>query len=95
MGNTVAPAVVQSQQSAGMKLPKPISGETRQYLGADGKVALTVKFDGKNITITKWHEPDVTRTIVPKYGNIRKVEGDIHTIADLALEYLFGLRSDN
>lgn len=97
MAHSGATTVVSAIQAATPQKPKPVIGETRDFLGGDGHSAFSVAFKDGSIVITKLPEgvPDVSRTIVPKYGNVRLVEGQMHQVADLALEFLFNIKDTN
>ena len=94
MSHSGAPTVVNAMQAQPMKKPAPVDGEVREFIGGDGNVAFMLKFKGGTITIVKAPDavPDINRTIVPKYGNVRLIEGQMHQVADLALEYLFKIK---
>ena len=97
MGHSGAPTVVTAQQPVAAKPKKPIVGEVRQFESQTGEPAFFVKFkkNGIEITVDPEVQPDITRTIVPKYGNVRKIEGQMHQVADLALWHLFNITEDN
>ena len=87
-------SVVQPVVATGPKKAPPISGEVREFLGLNGEAAFSVLFKDGDILIKRAKDavPDINRTIVPKYGNIRLIEGQMHQVADLALEYLFKIK---
>ena len=87
-------SVVNAPQPVAMKKPAPVNGEIRTFMGGDGYTAFTVTFKENSVVIEKAADavPDINRTIVPKYGNIRLIEGQMHQTADLLLEYLFNIK---
>lgn len=81
-------------ESSGRK-KKPVAGETKIYHDLQGEPSFKVTFKDKKIIIERVGEANITREIVPKYGNIRKVDGQMHQAADDALWYLFNLTESN
>lgn len=96
MSHSGAPSVVSPIQPAKPKLPAPIQGEERPYVGYDGTTAFTVKFgkDAVMIKMVKDGKPDTARSINRKFGNIRNVDGQLYEVADLIREYLFNLKEE-
>ena len=96
MANTMAPSVVQTfRPSARNERQKQIAdGNVIAFVGADGEAAFYIKFKTGVITITKNPdgEPCLARVINQKYGNQRQIESQLHEVADMALEYLFGIK---
>lgn len=91
-----APSVVTANKPMPDKAKRPEIGETKSFPAADGSPAFEVTFKSKNIVeIKRVGDPDIFRKIVPKYGNVRQVDGQMHTAADLALWFLFNLTDQN
>lgn len=96
MSHSGAPSVVNAPQAAKPKLPAPVQGEERPFVGYNGTTAFTVKFgkDAVMIKAVKDGQPDAARTIHRKFGNIRNVDGQLYEVADLIREYLFNLKEE-
>lgn len=96
MAHSGASSVVSQQQPVAKKAERPKQDDMHTFSGADGEPAFTVRFKEKNtVEIKRVGEPDVFRTIVPKYGNIRKVDGQMKQAAEEILWYLFNLTDSN
>lgn len=95
MAHSGAPSVVQPQQTAQQKPKRPKDGDVKEFFDHEGQPSFVVKFKGDKVIIEKTGEADVLRTIVPKYGNIRKIDGQLKQAADDALWYLFNLTDSN
>ena len=94
MAHSGAPSVVNANQPAPKKPTKPVRGEVRTFNDNEGNPSFEVEFKKDTVVIRKTGNADILRTIVPKYGNIRRVDGQMKDVADQTLWYLFNLQDD-
>lgn len=96
MAHSGAPSAVNIPPTAPEKAKKPLVGEIKVFHDHNGSPAFEVKFkDSKTVEIKRVGDADITRKIVPKYGNIRATEGHLKQAADLAAWFLFNLTDSN
>lgn len=96
MAHSGAPSVVTTPQPVAKKADKPKRDDIQTFSGADAEPAFTVRFKSDDtVVIQRIGEANVLREIVPKYGNIRKIDGQMKQAADAILWYLFNLTDSN